>query len=111
MAPAAAADPLLLLLGVLDALPPDADLAVVRDDARWVVGVHPDDVVTARGAACFPVLDGLAPGWWAGFLFYDLGRAVERFPSRAPDDLALPDLALASSRGGSRDRGRLGPGR
>lgn len=38
MAPAAAADPLLLLLGVLDALPPDADLAVVRDDARWVVG-------------------------------------------------------------------------
>jgi para-aminobenzoate synthetase component 1 len=91
----AAADPLPLLLGVLHALPTDSDMAVMRDGSRWVVGIDPDDVVTARGAVCFSVLDRLRPGWWAGFLSYDLGRAVERFSCRVPDDLGLPDLALA----------------
>jgi len=40
-------------------------------------------------------LDTLRPGWWAGFLGYDLGRAVERVTPRAHDDLGLPDLLLA----------------
>ena len=84
-----------LLHGVLEALPPDADLAVVRDGSRWVAGVHPDDVVIAWGPSAFSAVDRLGGGWWAGFLSYDLGRAVERFACRLPDDPRLPDLALA----------------
>jgi len=87
-----------LLLAVLGALPGDADLAVVRrDPGQWVVGVAPDARVAASGPAALDALDRLdrAGGWWAGWLAYDLGRAVERVGRRRPDDLGLPDLCLA----------------
>jgi para-aminobenzoate synthetase component 1 len=84
-----------LLPGVLEGLPPDADLVVVRDGSRWLFGIHPDAVVTARGPASFSTLDRLRSGWWAGFLAYDLGRAVERVACRLPDGPGLPDVALA----------------
>ena len=61
-----------------------------------MIGVAPDEVVTASGEAAFARLDGLSPGWWAGFAAYDLGRAVERIVPRrghGPDE--LPDLVLA----------------
>ncbi|MGH9041949.1 MAG: anthranilate synthase component I family protein [Acidimicrobiia bacterium] len=89
------ASPPAVLLRVLDALPRGIDVAVTRDGDAWVVGVDPDDVMTARGPEAFDALDTLGRGWWAGFVGYDLGRAVEKIRPRRPTDPALPDLALA----------------
>ena len=83
------------LLRVLGALPPGVDVAVVRDGAAWVVGVEPEEVLTARGADAFATLDALTAGWWAGFAGYDLGRAVEAIRPRRPAPAGVPDLALA----------------
>jgi para-aminobenzoate synthetase component 1 len=84
------------ILSVLAALPRDADVVVVRDGPSWVIGVEPTRVVAARGEDAFLELDRLDGGWWAGFLAYDLGRAVERVSPRiAPHDPGLPDLAFA----------------
>jgi para-aminobenzoate synthetase component 1 len=77
---------------VLAALPPDADLAVVRDGERTIVGIGPAETVTASGDVAFAHLDALDTGWWAGFCTYDLGRSVERIPALAADDLGLPDV-------------------
>ena len=93
--PALEPEPPGLVLRVLAALPAGVDLIVVRDGASWVVGLEPDDVVTARGADAWSVLDQLTSGWWAGFAGYDLGRAVERVRPRRLTDPSLPDLALA----------------
>lgn len=82
------------LVAVLDALPRDADLVAVRDRRRWIVGVDPDAVVVAQGPGALDALDRLAGSWWAGWLAYDLGRAVERVRPRTSDDLGVPDLAL-----------------
>src|SRR5205085_6322487 len=77
-------------------LPRHADLAVVRrDPGQWVVGVDPDARLEVSGAEAFDRLDRLGGGWWAGWLTYDLGRAVERVERRRPDDLGLPDVSLA----------------
>jgi len=93
---AVAASPADVLLAVLDALPGDADLAVVRrEPGEWLVGVAPDARVEASGAEALDRLDRLDGGWWAGWLTYDLGRAVERVERRRPDDLGLPDVSLA----------------
>ncbi len=91
-----AASPADLLLAVLDALPGDADVAVVRrDPGQWVVGAAPDARMEAWGSDALDGLDRLGGGWWAGWLAYDLGRAVERVERRRPDDLGLPDVSLA----------------
>ena len=83
------------VLSVLAALPRDADLVVVRDGPSWVIGVEPTRIVAARGEDAFVALDRLDGGWWAGFLAYDLGRAVERVSPRIAHEPGLPDLALA----------------
>ena len=83
------------LISVLSLLPPCADVVVVRDGVDWVVGINPDEAVTGTGETALAVLDRIHRGWWAGFLAYDLGRAVERVVPRLSDDLGLPDLALA----------------
>ena len=80
---------------MLAALPRDTDVVVVRDGPSWVIGVEPTQIVVARGEDAFVALDGLDRGWWAGFLAYDLGRAVERVAPRIADQPGLPDLALA----------------
>ncbi|MCZ7526872.1 MAG: anthranilate synthase component I family protein [Acidimicrobiia bacterium] len=80
---------------LLTALGPGPAVAVVRDGGRVVVAVEPDEVVVASGPDAFARLDGLRSGWWAGYLSYDLGRAVERVAPRTVDDLGLPDLVLA----------------
>ncbi|HEV7534819.1 MAG TPA: anthranilate synthase component I family protein, partial [Acidimicrobiia bacterium] len=85
-------------VAVLGALPAGADVAVVRrDPGQWVVGVAPDARLEASGPAALDGLDRLdrSGGWWAGWLAYDLGRAVERVVRRQPDDLGLPDVSLA----------------
>jgi para-aminobenzoate synthetase component 1 len=84
-----------LLLAVLAALPRDADLAVVRRSGEWVVGVAPDARVEAGGAEALARLDWLGGGWWAGWLSYGLGRAVERVARRRPGDLDVPEMCLA----------------
>lgn len=83
------------LLPMLAGLPAGVDVAVVRDGASWVVGVDPEETITAVGGDAFAALDGLDAGWWAGFVGYDLGRAVERIRPRRPAPSDLPDLALA----------------
>ncbi|MCA1843441.1 MAG: hypothetical protein LC792_09705, partial [Actinobacteria bacterium] len=93
-----AASPADVLLAVLAALPADADVAVVRrDPGQWVVGVDPDARLAASGVEALDRLDGLdaAGGWWAGWLAYDLGGAVERVERRTPSDLGLADVSLA----------------
>ncbi len=66
---------------------------VVRSGRRTVVAAAPAALVTASGPAALDALDRLEPGWWAGFLAYDLGRAVERVVPRLTDT-GLPDLVL-----------------
>jgi para-aminobenzoate synthetase component I len=81
---------------VLSHLPTGSGCAVVRDGPATVIGVAPEAVRVGRGEAAFAVLDEAGEGgFWVGFLAYDLGRAVERVPSLAVDDLGLPDVALA----------------
>jgi para-aminobenzoate synthetase component I len=108
---------------VLARIPATVDAAVVRDGREVCIAAEPDAVEVASGRRAFDVLDRLTPGWWAGFLTYELGAAVERIaPSlhaRDGDALLLPDLVLArfparlvvdgSSRGGRVVGG--GPGR
>lgn len=73
----------------------DGDLAVVRDGPDTIIGIEPVDVRMADAERALDVLDGLDSGWWAGFLSYDLGRAVERVPDIASASPFLPDLALS----------------
>jgi para-aminobenzoate synthetase component 1 len=85
---------------LLAALPATVDAAVVRDGPRVVVAAAPDAVLVASGADALEHLDRLPPGWWAGFLAYELGAAVERVaPGRssagARDESGVPDLVLA----------------
>ena len=80
---------------MVGALPSDADVVVVRDGSSWVIGVEPEQVVTAAGEEAFAAIDGLHRGWWAGFLAYDMGRAVEHVTARIAHDPGLPDLTLA----------------
>jgi para-aminobenzoate synthetase component 1 len=68
---------------------------VMRAGGAVVVAAEPVEIVEASGAEAFTALDDLTPGWWAGFLGYDLGRSVERVLPRLDDDLGLPDLCLA----------------
>ncbi len=81
-------------------LPRGRSCVVVRDGRRTVVGVDPDALVVADGTRALERLDDLEPGWWAGYLAYDLGRAVERVVERvvarteAPVPVPVPDLLL-----------------
>ncbi len=59
------------------------------------LAAEPVEVVAARGADALRALDSLTPGWWVGFLAYDLGRAVEHVEPRLPDPGTIPDLLLA----------------
>ncbi len=88
------------VLAVLGALPPDADVVVVRDGPSWIIAVEPEQIVFGRGEEAFAALDGLDRGWWAGSLSYDMGRAVEHVTPRIAHDPGVPDpgvpdLALA----------------
>jgi len=77
-------------------LPPGAAAPVgFRRGSSVIVAAEPAEVVAASGAAAFDALPRLTPGWWAGYLSYDLGRAVEPVRIRQPADAALPDLLLA----------------
>jgi para-aminobenzoate synthetase component 1 len=110
----------LVASGLISALPPGTGAAVVRRGRSTVVGVAPDDVVTASGVDAFAVLDALAPGFWVGWCSFELGHAAERVVSRGAslEPPTVPDLAFArfdalavvDPRGAVRVRGS-GPGR
>ncbi|HEV3135788.1 MAG TPA: anthranilate synthase component I family protein [Acidimicrobiia bacterium] len=85
---------------LLSALPATVDAAVVRDGTRFVVAAAPDALRVASGADALTALDGLPPGWWAGFMTYELGHAIEHVsprphPNGRDDESPLPDLVLA----------------
>ncbi len=83
------------LPALLSALPPDVPRVVVRDGRRTIVAVAPTEITEISGASAFDELDALGPGWWAGFLAYDLGRSVERIRAREDaDPMPVPDVAL-----------------
>lgn len=68
--------------GLISRLPGRGALAVVRDGPRTVVALSPSRAVRATGAEAFAALDTMTEGWWAGFIAYDLGRAIERVPNK-----------------------------
>lgn len=80
---------------VLRALPLDSEAVLVRDGDRTIVAIHPVETIETHGEAAFERLNHLDRGWWAGFLSYDLGRAVERVIPTTPHDHSIPDLHLA----------------
>jgi para-aminobenzoate synthetase component 1 len=75
----------------------EAGVAVVRDGASTIVATEPAHVRVAHGADGFRALDEIERegGWWAGYLAYDLGRAVEYVVPWATADRSIPDLVLA----------------
>lgn len=80
------------------ALPVIGDIAVVRDGDSIVLATEPSRVIRLDGPEALDALDALDKGWWAGFLSYDLGRAVERVTPRADthgSGPVIPDLVLA----------------
>ncbi|NBB96014.1 MAG: aminodeoxychorismate synthase, component I [Planctomycetes bacterium] len=72
---------------------------VLRDNAGRALA-DDDDGIWRALADAFAVVDVDAPDddygpGWIGYLGYELGRHVERLPSRAVRDTALPELHLA----------------
>jgi para-aminobenzoate synthetase component 1 len=82
---------------LLEQLRLEAGVAVVRDGANTIVATEPAHVRIAHGTDGFRALDEIERegGWWAGYLAYDLGRAVERVVPWAAADRSIPDLVLA----------------
>jgi para-aminobenzoate synthetase component I len=60
-----------------------------------IVAAEPVEVVAASGLAALAALRSLSPGWWAGFISFDLGRVIEPVATRLFGDDGLPDLLLA----------------
>jgi len=71
----------------------------MRVGTTTVIAAEPAEVIAADGADALRALDRIDRGWWAGYLSFDLGRAIERIaparPRVRPDGPAVPDLLLA----------------
>src|SRR5471030_143116 len=67
----------------------------LRSGPGVIVAAEPVEVVAASGPAALDALRSLSPGWWAGFVAFDLGRVIEPVETRLVDDDGLPDLLLA----------------
>jgi len=74
----------------------DEPVAVVRDGDDWWVAWEAEEVLEGSGPEALRSIDGLTPGWWAGFLGFALGHAVERVePGRASQVVpSVPDVLL-----------------
>jgi len=59
-----------------------------------IIAAEPVEVVAESGPAALAALASLNPGWWAGFVSYDLGRVIEPVTARRSGE-GLPDLLLA----------------
>lgn len=84
---------LLLPHRVLAAIPTTVPVALLRDGPRTIIAVAPAEILALPAGTGFATLDRLS-GWWAGFIAYDAGRAVERVEPRAPAG-EVPDILLA----------------
>lgn len=74
---------------ILAALPRELPAAIGLDGSRAVVACGAEEIVALDGPEALERLDRLGPGWWAGFLAYDLGRSIERVrprPGARPPD-------------------------
>ena len=82
---------------LLEQLRLEAGVVVVQDGTSTVVATQPAHVRVAHGTDGFRSLDEIERegGWWAGYLAYDLGRAVELVVPWAAADRSIPDLVLA----------------
>jgi para-aminobenzoate synthetase component I len=67
----------------------------LRHGGDVLVAAEPVEVVAASGPAALAALRSLTPGWWAGYVGFDLGRVIEPVATRLADDEGLPDLLLA----------------
>ncbi len=79
---------------ILAALPPELPAALGIDGSRAVVACGAEEIVNIDGPDAFDRLDRLGPGWWAGFLAYELGHSIERVrarPTGRSGSPAVPD--------------------
>ncbi len=100
---------------LLERLPASLGAAAVHRNGTTVVAVDPVEVVAADGAAALAALDSFAPGFWVGFLSFELGHAVEHVDAlgASREEPHVPDLlfarfaarALVDPHGNRRDRG------
>jgi para-aminobenzoate synthetase component I len=82
---------------ILAGLPNQIPAAVALDGRRAVIACGAEEIVAVDGPAAFHSLDRLGPGWWVGFVAYDLGRSIERVrPRAAPSSVPtpIPDLCF-----------------
>jgi hypothetical protein len=86
------------VLAVLGALPPDADVVVVRDGPSWVIGVEPTQIVLGRGEEAFAAVDGLHRGLVGGLSGLRHGAAVEHVTPRIAHDPGLPTWRWPASK-------------
>ena len=68
-------------------------LADHDDDAIWAALGQAFSAVKLTGAPHADQRGGYLPGWF-GYVGYEIGRHVEKMPSRAVRDTVLPDLRL-----------------
>jgi para-aminobenzoate synthetase component 1 len=82
---------------LLARLDPSLGAAAWRRGDRTVVGVVPEEIVTADGVAALDALDQLGPGTWVGWCSFELGHAIEAIDPRgaSSERAAVPDLAFA----------------
>ncbi|MEX2100862.1 MAG: anthranilate synthase component I family protein [Acidimicrobiia bacterium] len=90
---------------LLRQLPPDLGAIAMRHRDHTVVAAEPEEVFVAPGAEGLAGLDRLTPGFWAGFLAFELGHAVERVTSpltaghamggASREAAAVPDVVFA----------------
>jgi len=95
---------------LLEQLPLEAGVAIVRDGASTIVTTARRTYVSHTGPRFRALEDIEREGGWAGYLAYDLGRAVERVVPWAAADRSIPDLCSRVRRA-SAFRGRRGTGR
>jgi para-aminobenzoate synthetase component 1 len=82
---------------LLEEVPRGTGAVAIRSGDATIVGVEPVETVIAQGTEGLAVLDTLREGFWAGFLSFELGHALERVVPRgaALDVAAVPDVAFA----------------
>jgi para-aminobenzoate synthetase component 1 len=83
---------------LLERLPPSIAAAAVHRHGTTLVGVAPSPhLIAASGSDALATLDDLAPGFWAGFVAFELGHAVERIAGTgaAREPASVPDVVLA----------------
>jgi para-aminobenzoate synthetase component 1 len=82
---------------LLGQVPGDVGAVAIRSGDSTIVAVAPAETVTAHGREGLVALDTLRAGFWAGFVSFELGHALERVVARGAtlDVAAVPDVAFA----------------